>query len=137
MSRIVVRHEENDRFTIGIGGHTVTVDQPVAAGGDDAGPTPTELYVASLASCVGFYAARFLRRRGISTAGLEVDCSFAMSQGTPARVASIDLRVHVPAAILPARLKALQRVVEHCTVHNSMRTVPDVRIELDVGSQVA
>jgi uncharacterized OsmC-like protein len=137
MSRIVVEHQENDRFTMSVGRHALTVDQPVSAGGDDAGPTPTELFVAGLASCVGFYAGRFLRRHGISASGLRVECDFAMSEGTPARVSAIDLRVVVPAGVPASRMPALQRMVEHCTVHNSIVIAPDIRIAVDAGEQVA
>jgi hypothetical protein len=53
--RVDYRH--GDRFDIRIRDHMVTVDQPADVGGDDAGPTPTELFVAGLASCVAFHAA--------------------------------------------------------------------------------
>ena len=54
MTNVVVVHEEGDRFALTIRGHRIVVDQPVEDGGGDAGPTPTELFVASLASCVAF-----------------------------------------------------------------------------------
>ncbi len=129
-SVISVRHEEGDRFAIDVRGHMVVVDQPEGAGGGDAGPTPTELFVAGLASCVGFYAERFLVRHGLSTAGLGVDCGFEMSEDHPARVASIDLRLRLPAGFPEERRPALGRVVEHCTVHNTLRLGTEVRIGL-------
>jgi organic hydroperoxide reductase OsmC/OhrA len=36
--------------------------------------TPTELFAASLAACVAFYAGRFLRRHGLTADWLRVDC---------------------------------------------------------------
>lgn len=45
-----------DAYRLAIRGHTVLVDQPTDAGGDDRGPTPTELLVAALAGCVAFDA---------------------------------------------------------------------------------
>lgn len=130
MDAIRVEHQRGDRFLIRIRGHDVVVDQPIGVGGDDLGPTPTELFVASLAACVGFYAERFLRRHDLPTEGLAVDCGFAMSTGRPARVTQIDLRLHIPDGVPPERREALLRVVEHCTVHNSLRRAPEVRIEL-------
>ena len=61
-----------DRFEVSIREHVVTVDQPVQAGGQDIGPTPTELFVAGLASCVAFYARRYLRRHKLDATGLTV-----------------------------------------------------------------
>jgi uncharacterized OsmC-like protein len=53
MSTLTTWHLDGDRFAISIRDHMITVDQPVADGGQDTAPTPTELFVASLASCVG------------------------------------------------------------------------------------
>jgi putative redox protein len=57
MSDIFVRHEQGDRFTISVRGHDITIDQPLGDGGDDEGPTPSELFVASLAGCVGSWGS--------------------------------------------------------------------------------
>src|SRR5450759_146811 len=56
-----VEHRGDDKFDINIRGHVVRVDQPVKDGGEDTAPTPTELFIASLASCVAFYARACLR----------------------------------------------------------------------------
>ena len=44
--RLDVRHLDGDRFAIDVRGHTITVDQPVDAGGEDTARTLTELFVA-------------------------------------------------------------------------------------------
>jgi putative redox protein len=54
MSEILIRHVQGDHFLVDVGGHTLSVDQPEASGGEDRGPTPTELFVAGLAACVAF-----------------------------------------------------------------------------------
>ena len=129
---ITVTHEHGDRMAIRIRGHDLVADQPISEGGDDAGPTPTELFVAGLAACVGFYAERFLRRHG-PDAGLSVTCDFAMSTDRPSRVVAVDLRIDVPWALRDDLREALYRAVDHCTVHNSLRTPPAVRIEIRDG----
>ena len=78
---ISVDWASGDSFVIDVRAHFLTVDQPYADGGQDLGPTPTELFVASLAGCVGFYAERFLRRHGIAPDGLRVECDFEMASG--------------------------------------------------------
>ena len=57
-AEISVRYRLGDRLDVAVRGHQVTVDQPADARGKDSGPTPTELFVSGLASCVGFYAER-------------------------------------------------------------------------------
>ncbi|MBI4261154.1 MAG: OsmC family protein [Actinobacteria bacterium] len=115
----------------------MVLDQPVGAGGLDAGPTPTELFVASLAACVGFYAERFLRRHDLATEGLRVDADFRMSEDRPSRVSSIEMRVRLPEGFPEARREALSRVVERCTVHNSIVRTPDVSVALEESRRVA
>lgn len=99
MGTLAVRHLGGDRFGIGIRDHQVAVDQPPALGGEDTGPTPTELYVASLTACVAFYARRYLSRHDLPVEGLEVTAEFR-TETRPSRVSDVDLgiRADVPAA---------------------------------------
>ncbi len=112
-------------------GHTVLVDQPEADGGRDAAATPTELLVASLASCIAFYAGRYLLRHGLDRSGLAVTVEFMMASGRPARVGEVRLRISVPGGIPSQRREALLAVASHCTVHNTLRQQPGISIELD------
>ncbi len=130
MGDVEVWYASGDRFLVRIRDHNLIIDQPLDEGGEDVGPTPTELFVAGLAACVGFYAERFLRRHGLPAHDLRVRTSFELSKDRPARVASIDLRVIVPAGLTSRQLEAMQAVVGHCTVHNSLRQPPEVRILL-------
>lgn len=130
-----VDHQAGDRFEIGVRGHTITVDQPLDAGGEDTAPTPTELFIASLASCVGFYARRYLTRHGLPTDGLAVEASFEMGK-RPARVAAIDVQLHLPAGVPESRREPLLAVASHCTVHNTLLSEPEVLVRLaSVGPQ--
>jgi putative redox protein len=128
MPNLNVTHQTGDRFQLQVRGHRLTCDQPLADGGDDQGPTPTELFVASLAACVAFYARRFLARHHLDTTGLRVEAAFTMSPARPARVDTITLQLLLPQPLEPNRRRALLAVVDHCTVHNSLRTPPEVRI---------
>src|SRR4029450_12892016 len=130
MPNLSVAHQTGDRFQLQVRGHRLTCDQPPADGGTDQGPTPTELFVASLAACVGFYARRALARHHLDATGLRVEAAYTMSPDRPARVDTITLRLLLPQPLEPNRRRALLAVVEHCTVHNSLSTPPQVRITL-------
>ena len=125
---ITVTHESGDRLRIGVRGHEVIADQPVDDGGADAGPTPTELFVASLAACIAHYAQRFLRRHGLSTDGLRVSCDYSWAEN-PHRVGSIDLVVTAP-GLVEAKRAAFSRVIEHCTVHTSITSAPEINVRM-------
>jgi putative redox protein len=114
-----------DRHRVAVRGHELLVDQPCSDGGDDAGPTPVELFIASLASCIAHYARRGL---GPSGGGPVVHGTWTMSSVAPWRVASIDLDVRLPHGTSPARLAAVERAISHCTVHNTLLDLPMIRI---------
>jgi putative redox protein len=125
-----VRFVAGEAYEVMVRGHRVVVDQPADAGGQDSAPTPTELFVASLATCVAFYAGRFLTRHGYSREGLAVSAGYEMASDRPARVSNVRLMVRVPACVPPQRWAALRAVVSHCTVHNSLAAPPSVSIDL-------
>lgn len=131
MTRIAVRHEAGDRFRITIRGHEMLVDQPRPSS-DDAGPTPTELFVASLAACAAFYARRFLARHGLPDGALVVWSTFEWAPDH-SRVSAVELHVQLHDDV-PGELEhALLRAVEHCTVHESIRHAPVVTCAIENG----
>ena len=126
-----VRALGNDRFAIEIRGHQLFVDQPIRDGGDDTAPTPTELFVAGLASCVAFYARRFLARNAIDAHGLEVSAQYTMA-ARPARVGGVTIHITPPPGLPEERRAAFLAVASHCTVHNTLENPPAVTVALDV-----
>jgi putative redox protein len=126
---MTVDHLDGDRFAIAIRDHVVQTDQPVSDGGCDSAPTPTELFVAGLASCVAFYARRYLSRHGLSAVGLRVTAEYTTG-ARPARVDGIRISVHPPDNVPAARREALLAVASHCTVHNTLAEPPEVTVEL-------
>jgi putative redox protein len=123
-----------DRHRITVGRHELIVDQPRDAGGEDAGPTPTDLFDASLASCIAHYARRGLGSYGGAPA---VHCTWTMSETPPWRVAAISIDVRLPAGTPDSRVAAVRRAVAHCTVHNSLLRPPMLTITTTAASPIA
>lgn len=132
MTTMTVRYLDGDRFAIGVRDHMLTVDQPVANGGDDTAVTPTELFVASLASCIGHYARRYLARHHLPARGLTVTADYTVGS-RPERVTDIRVGIQVPDGIPAERREALLAVASHCTVHNSLAEPPAVTVEFEPG----
>ena len=125
---VTVKQVAGDLLRIQVRDHVVYSDQPVEDGGEDVAPTPTELFLAGLAGCVTYYAERFLRRHELPSDGLEVSCEWSWAEH-PHRVGRIDLTVAAPT--LPAeREDAFRRVVEHCTVHNTLAQPPELTLRV-------
>ncbi|WP_218639570.1 OsmC family protein [Streptomyces acidiscabies] len=129
--RLEVTHVDQDAYAVDVRGHRLQVDQPVEAGGTDTAPTPTELFAASLATCVAFYAGRYLHRHGLPRAGLRVRTEFALATDRPARVTSLRLVVVPPPDLPEERRAALLAVASHCTVHNTLHQPPEIDIKLE------
>ncbi|WP_372404473.1 OsmC family protein [Streptomyces luteireticuli] len=129
-NRLTVAFTGGESYRVSSRGHEFTVDQPPDVGGNDLGPTPVDLFVASLAACIAFYAGRYLTRHGMPRDGLRVDAEFDMATDRPARVARVRVRLAVPPGLTEDQERALLAVVDHCTVHNSLRQPPDVHMEL-------
>jgi uncharacterized OsmC-like protein len=128
MPAIRVTPQATSRYRVAVGRHDLTVDQPVAAGGDDRGPTPVELFAASITACIAYYAGSYLTRHGHSTDGLVVDGDFVMANDSPARVVSVSVTITPPVGLSPSRTAGLLAVASHCTVQNTLRQPPTVQI---------
>ena len=137
MSGVIrVDHKEGDLFEIRVRDHLLHVDQPTEAGGSDAAPNPTELFVVSLAACVAFYVRRFLTRHNLPTEGLSVVATYAMAD-RPARVSEINVSIDVPKEVPDGQRSRLLAVASHCTIHNTLEASPRVSIELERRSAEA
>ena len=129
-SQVEVSYLGGESYAVAARGHTLLTDQPTTAGGADAAMTPTELLIASLSSCVAFYAGRYLARHGLNRDGLHVTAAFTTATDRPARIGTVRLVLRLPGGVPPSRQAALLAVASHCTVHNTLRQTPDIAIEL-------
>ncbi|MDW8803801.1 OsmC family protein [Streptomyces scabiei] len=127
--RLEVIRVEGDAYSVDVREHRLHVDQPLEAGGTDTAPTPTELFAASPATCVAFYAGRYLHRHGLPQSGLCVRTEFTMATDRPPPVAALRLVIVPPPELPEQRRAALLAVASHCTVHNTLREPPEIDIE--------
>jgi uncharacterized OsmC-like protein len=130
MNRIQVTHVINSRYGVDLGRHCLVTDQPEAAGGDGLGPTPVQLFVASLVACAAHYAGSYLARHHLSTNGLTVIGDYVMASDGPPRVASVSVNVTPPIDLPGNRIAGLLAVASHCTVHNTLTRPPVVHFGL-------
>lgn len=117
------------QLAVEVRGHRILTDQPVEDDGTDEGMTPVEMLVASLGSCIGYFAVRFFRRHNLQTAGLRVAMAWEYSE-QPHRIGSMAAHVHLPVELDAKMRDRLQKVLDGCTVHNSIQITPKIEVRL-------
>ena len=111
-------------------GHTIHTDQPQSVGGGDSGPTPFQLFLASIATCAGFYALRFCQERQIPTEGLGVTMEVERDPAIPNKVHAIRLGIATPPGFPAKYNDALLRAVDHCAVKRAIADPPAFDVAL-------
>jgi putative redox protein len=121
---ISVRRDQTTpmRHVVQVGEHTVTVDSPVADGGEGAGFTPHDLYDAALGACKALTMLFYANRHGIQLQDIRVQVQRDDSrerQGTY----RLDTTIEVTGALTEQQRGQLLRVAGKCPVHKLMTEV--------------
>ena len=125
---VSVEHLGAVQFEIKARGHVIVTDQPAENGGHDEGMTPPELFLASLGSCAGFYAAQYLRKHKLATEGTRVRVT-ADKLKSPARLDNFHIAIDSPAPLTEQHRIGVADAVHHCLIHNTLLHPPSLVIE--------
>jgi ribosomal protein S12 methylthiotransferase accessory factor len=110
-------------------GFTVLTDQPASAGGGGKAPSPFDLFLASVATCSGFYALRFCQERGLPTEGLHVSMDAERDEAHK-RTARLRVAITLPEGFPEKYRAALLRSVSQCTVKRHLEEPPAIELAL-------
>lgn len=129
METITTYYKGDMLFETKLGRHTLVIDVPYSMGGGDRGPVPPQLFVASLGSCIGAFVAEYCENNGIDTEGMTVDISYDKASN-PTRLVDLKATVRLPNGDCSKRVQAIERVAEHCPVHESIRAMKCLNISI-------
>jgi putative redox protein len=121
------RRIEGYKHEVEVDGHTVVVDEPADDGGTDAGPSPSRLLAASLASCTAITIAMYAGRREWDIEGLEVSVDFG---GAPkgADTAHFTVNLTIPEGLDEEQVDKIRTIAAKCPVHRTLTG----RIEIEI-----
>jgi putative redox protein len=128
--RAVARQREKFTHDVKAGDHSLTVDEPVEAGGQDEGPSPQELLAAALASCTAVTMEMYAQRKGWDTSGLEVEVEYTPAErGCPTK---FELVLKMPPHLDEEQIERLQVIAAKCPVHRTLEgeVMFEERVEL-------
>ena len=110
--------------------HSLIIDQPQTKGGEDKGPTPPELFIDSLGSCIGVYVLGFCKNTGLNPDGMKIVLDWEKAIDKPARIKSITAKIELPNADVGVRKPALLKIAESCLIHETIKYQPEIKIGL-------
>jgi putative redox protein len=130
MGKVRTFYKGDMLFESKLGNHSVLIDVPSGMGGSDRGPTPPELFIASLGSCVGAFVANYCGNSGVDISDMTVDVTFDKVED-PTRLVNLKVDVNLPHGDCKKRQKAILRVAEHCPVHETIATLEGIEININ------
>jgi putative redox protein len=130
MLEVIANHLGEVQFEVKARNHTVYCDQPTENGGFDEGMTPPEFFLASLATCAGYYAVQYLKTRNLPMEGLQVRTT-ADKAKAPARLADIHIKVEYPAELDERHREGVLRAVHNCLIHNTLTHPPEIHVDVN------
>jgi putative redox protein len=129
--KVAARRREGFTHEVEIeGGHTIVVDEPTEAGGNDRGPSPTRLVAASLAGCIAVTIEMYAERKGWDIGAVEVDVDVEYEGFAPL---SFAVTLRLPAELSEEQRARLLVIARKCPVHKLLagetRVVVSDRVE--------
>lgn len=106
---------------------SIITDAPKDNFGDGSCFSPTDLFAASLGTCIVTTMAIFADRNGIDMNGAKFELEKHMLSD-PRRVGSLPITVHLPTDLNKENRIKLERVAHTCPVHKSLH--PDIKVEI-------
>jgi uncharacterized OsmC-like protein/alpha/beta superfamily hydrolase len=120
------------------GRHVLVADEPVAAGGDDAGPGPYDYLLASLGACTAMTMRLYAERKGIAAERFAVrlshrrihaeDC--ADCESTQGNIGEITRDITIAGDVPEAARARLMEIADKCPVHETLTHEIKIRSRL-------
>lgn len=129
MESLVVDYLGGMKFRTRVRGHEVFSDVTPDKGGQDEAPSPPELLVASLGSCLGIYANFYAERHNISLTGMKIEVDWEIAEN-PKRIGKIISRIFLPPGIAEQHHQPLLKFAGACLVHQTLHQHPLIDLTL-------
>jgi putative redox protein len=111
--------------------HTITADTTAENGGQETGPTPFEILMASLGACTGMTMRMYAVRKNWPLEKTVVSVTHraetaAQADGTKANVDLVTLHIEMQGALDDTQRARLLEIAGKCPVHRFMTNNPQI-----------
>ena len=128
MDLVSVEQISKQKFAFTVRGHTVLSDMSPEDGGNNEGPSPSELLVGAFGVCIGMAVARYCQ-----TIKFDGDVSVYLTYqlaDKPKRISNIVIDLELPDGFPENRISAIHKVIEACPVHGTLNNPPQIDVEI-------
>ena len=139
MAAVIVSSDGYMKQRITVGDHVLIADEPVAAGGEDAGPDPYSLLLAALGACTAMTLQIYARRKEWPLDGVEVslrhsrihaeDCGDCASG--KGKIDQIERYISLSGPLTDQQKARLLEIAQHCPVHKTLAAGVSIKDFLD------
>ncbi len=131
---LIVTIPKNRRVDVQIGRHVLHTDQPAHNGGEDAAPSPFDVFLASIGACAGIFVQGFCAARKLPTEGVRVVEQPRFDERGVLR--GVELRVELPPEFPERYREPLTRVVEQCSVKKAIAAQPEFTVSVTSNAAI-
>jgi len=125
---IMVSFPGGKRVDAKLGDFVIKTDQPVYQGGEGTAPAPFDLFLASLATCAGYYVLVFCQSRGLPAENISVVMKKERNPETR-RIDKIFIAINLPAEFPEKYKAAVIKSVNSCAVKIHIQNPPEFIVE--------
>jgi putative redox protein len=126
MVKVVARRRSGYTHDVEIeGGHKLVIDEPIADGGADEGPSPTRTLGAALAACTAITTEMYAERKGWELGALEVDVEITYDGPAPS---AFEVTLRCPGDLDDEQLDRLVLIAGKCPVHRALSRETSVTV---------
>lgn len=139
MATVTVKSDPNNRFTTHIDGnaHTLIADEPSPVG-DDLGPSPYELLLASLGACTSMTLQMYARRKEWPLEEVRITLNFdrvhagdaADFEQPSTKIERITRMIELIGPLDDIQRRRLIEIAGKCPVHKTLQTSPSIEDQL-------
>lgn len=132
MSLISIERKADLEFEVQVRSHTFSSDLSEEDGGQDQGPSPSELLVGSLAVCIAIMAQRYCDRHGYNDGEVSASVTYELADN-PKRISAVTIDLEIPKDVPEEKKAAIRRVAEACPIHGTLTNPPVIDLEILYG----
>jgi uncharacterized OsmC-like protein len=130
MDLITITQENGSKFKTQIRQHAFYSDMATRDGGNDEAPSPAELLVSSLGTCIGMTINSYCQSHGYDSEDIDISMTYLLDDN-PKRIKNITIDIALPENFPDSRKQAILNSLKSCVIYNSLSKETEIDIEFE------